>query len=46
MLMAERVEDGSKSECRSVMGRIGFEAQANIILWRKPADLILVTIAR
>jgi hypothetical protein len=44
--MAERVEDGPKSERGPVMGSIRVAAQANIILWRKPADLVLVTSAR
>lgn len=41
--MGERVKDGTKSECRTVMARIGDEMMA---LRRKPADLFLVTIAR
>jgi hypothetical protein len=40
--MRKRVDDGAKSECRAVMVRIGAET---IVLWRKPADLLLVTSA-
>ena len=41
--MGERVKDGTGSERRVVMIRIGDET---IALRRKPADLSLVTIAR
>jgi hypothetical protein len=41
--MGERVTDGTKSEGRTVMARIGDE---RIAPRRKPADLFLVTIAK
>jgi hypothetical protein len=41
--MGERVKDGTKSEGRAVMARIGDETMAPR---RKSADLFLVTIAR